>query len=410
MLGRRFHLLTACAILAASGSIPALAQSAASAASSPYQLNLLYTGELWDQAVGGVRRGALMMNNVDAQLRVDTDRAFGWTGGQAVLEGFYEGRNSFGNHYAGAVDQQSPIDSAGFEMFRLYQAFYDQNFGSTDVLIGIYDLESEFSTTKPMSLFLSKDLTWNTALDQSGTMPQNGTVGPGNYPYTPLAVRVRQTINPDWSVQAVLADGASDNPKHQASNGVFISSHYGALAMGEVDYTPSSSTKVMLGVWALTSKLPTNNEFTTGHQPRMVYGQQGGYLGGATRLFNGEGKTGLDGFLTLGVSAPQSTNTSQSINGGLVYTGPFAQRPHDKIGVSFNENIAPNSYKAAQAAMGNGFQNNETSFEITYRAKLNEWLTMQPDIQYIIHPGYDPAYKNDLIIGLHFEIGHLFDL
>jgi hypothetical protein len=42
------------------------------------------------------------------------------------------------------------------------------------VRVGIYGLETDVSVTKPMSLFLSKDLTWNTALDPSGTMPQNG--------------------------------------------------------------------------------------------------------------------------------------------------------------------------------------------------------------------------------------------
>ena len=404
---RRILLLSACALHALCHTGAASAQSAAGSAA---QLNLLYTGELWDNAAGGLRRGALYMNNVDAQLRVDTERAFGWTGGQAVLEGFYEGRNSFGNHYAGAVDQQSPIDSAGFEMFRLYQAYYDQNFGNTDVLLGIYDLETEFSTTKPMSLFLSKNLTWNTALDQSGTMPQNGAVGPGNYPYTPLALRVRQTLTPDWSVQAVLANGAADNPKHQSSNGIFISPHYGALGIAEVDYTPSPTTKLLVGAWALSAKLPTNDQFTTGLQKREIYGQQGAYLGGATRLYAGAGKTGLDGFLTLGLSTPESTNTAQSLTGGLVYTGLLTARPHDKIGVSFNENIAPSSYRNAQSLAGNGFRNDETSFELTYRAKLSEWLTVQPDLQYIIHPGYDPALKNDLIIGLHFEIGHLFDL
>ena len=72
--------------------------------------------------------------------------------------------------------------------------------------------------------------------------------------------------------------------------------------------------------------------------------------------------------------------------------------------------MAPNSYRKLQLALGNGFVNDETSIELTYRAPINSWLTVQPDLQYIIHPGYDPAYKNDLVIGVHFEIGHLFDL
>lgn len=386
------------------------AAGAGAAAVSPYQLNLLYTGELWSNVAGGLSRGTTYMHNVDAQLRVDTDRAFGWTGGSLRIEGFYENRASFGNQYVGAVDQQSPIDSAGYEMFRLYQAFYDQNLGATDVRVGIYDLESEFSTTKPMSLFLSKNLTWNTALDQSGTMPQNGVVGPGNYPYTPLAVRVRQTFSHDWSVQAVVANGVADNPRNQSLNGVVFAPKYGLLFMAELDYTPTSRTKVMAGLWGLTSRLPANDLMNSSGAPRQVYGEEGGYIGGATRLTSEPGRRGLDGFFTLGLSSPTSTNTAESLNGGLVYTGLLAARPTDKLGLSFNENVAPTSYKQAQIAMGNGFQNFETSFELTYRAQLTPWLTVQPDVQYIIHPGYDPTHRNDLAIGLHFEIGHFFNL
>ena len=60
-----------------------------------------------------------------------------------------------------------------------------------------------------------------------------------------------------------------------------------------------------------------------------------------------------------------------------------------------------------QLAMGTRIYNYETSFEGTYRAKINNWITVQPDIQYIVHPDY--VLKNDLIVGVHFEIGHVFD-
>ena len=439
MLKLNSSLLTTCVFLAAAATVPAHAQvapapsaasgvpaqpptvtaqamagptpvPAAAPQSSAAQLNLLYTGELWNEAAGGLSRGTTYMYNVDAALHLDAEKAFGWSGARFVLEGFYESQNSFGNQYAGAVDQQSPIDSAGFAMFRLYQAYYDQTLGNTDILFGIYDLETEFSVTKPMSLFLSKDLTWNTALDQSGTMPQNGTIGPGNYPYTPLALRIRQTISHDWSVQAVIADGASDNPNHQASNGIYFSSNDGALGMAEVDYTPSAHTKLMGGVWELTSKLPTNDVINPDGSPRDVWGENGGYIGGATRLYSLTSRRGLDGFFTLGVSSQKSTNVAHSLNGGLVYTGLLDVRPTDKIGVSFNVNANPPSYRQAALALGLSDYHYETSFELTYRARINSWVTVQPDFQYIVHPNYDPTIKDDLIFGFHFEIGHFFDL
>ena len=57
----------------------------------------------------------------------------------------------------------------------------------------------------------------------------------------------------------------------------------------------------------------------------------------------------------------------------------------------------------------NSVYDNETSVELTYRAHLfDQWLTVQPDLQYIMHPGYQ--YKNDFVFGMHIEIGHLFEL
>jgi len=407
MKSLKMALASTCAVVAMGAGFDASAAGEPSA----YQLNVLFTGESWDNTAGGLKRGWSFMDNADAKLMVDTGKAFGWKGGSVVLEGFYANATSTGNSYVGALDQQSPIDTAmNKPTVKLYQAFYDQNFGSTDVLVGKFDVETEFSVTKPMELFLSKDLTWNTAFDQSGTMPQNGTTGPGNYPYTPLAVRVRQTLSKDFSVAVVVADAVSDDPKNLSNNGVYFGPHYGESVVGEFDYTPDRYTKAMVGVWGLDSKLMAYGQTTPTGAQKYVYGQEGGYFGGTARLYSGEGRRGLDGFFTFGYSSPTSTNVQESLNGGLTYTGLLDARPQDKVGVSFNLNVAPNGYRTYQAQLGTPIGRTETSYEVTYRAKLNDWVTLQPDVQYIVNPNYSRTLKNDLLIGLHFEIGHFFDL
>jgi porin len=54
---------------------------------------------------------------------------------------------------------------------------------------------------------------------------------------------------------------------------------------------------------------------------------------------------------------------------------------------------------------GNPVKRRETVFELTYRTRLAPWLALQPDAQYIIDPGTDPALGNALAVGLRFEIG-----
>jgi porin len=401
-------VLSLCILLAAAAVHPASAQTTpADAGPSPYQLRLQYTGEAWDNVSGGIHTGTAYLQNFDAQLSVNTDKAFGWTGGRFFIEGFYNTSSSLDTHYVGAAQDPSAIDTSGQRMIRLYQAYYDQNLGKTDVLFGIYDLETEFGNTKPMDIFFNGAYAWTTTLDQSG---QQGLNGPSTYPNTALALRVRRQIDDQWSVQGAVLDGMSDSAAHLRSTDVQIKEKYGALLIGEVDYAPIARTKIMAGFWNYTGKFDTQNETNSDDSIRQVYGSRGGYIGGATRLYTIKGPRGLDGFANIGFADSRVNQIDRSFNAGLNFTGLLDARPSDKLGLAVGIAGAGNPYKQAQIAAGNGVQSYETNVELTYRATLTSWLTVQPDIQYFVHPNFDPTMKNDFLIGLHFEIGHYFGL
>jgi carbohydrate-selective porin OprB len=74
-----------------------------------------------------------------------------------------------------------------------------------------------------------------------------------------------------------------------------------------------------------------------------------------------------------------------------------------------NANFAPDAWRRYQASLGDPIGNSELSFEATYRAKINDYLTLQPDVQYIAHTGYSTTLRNPVVLGMHFEIGHVFD-
>ena len=50
----------------------------------------------------------------------------------------------------------------------MYQAYYKQDIGNTNLLFGIYDPETEFGITKPMDIFFNGAYAWTTTLDHSG--------------------------------------------------------------------------------------------------------------------------------------------------------------------------------------------------------------------------------------------------
>ena len=373
---------------------------------SPYQLKLQYTGEAWDNAEGGTRRGDLYMQQIYSDLRVDTGKAFGWTGGKFDIEGFYAGSRSIGG-YVGAVQDPSYIDTDGTQMIRLYQAYYDQSLGDTDLLFGVYDLETEFGNTQAMSIFFNGAYAWTSTLDASG---MQGLNGPSTYPNTSLAFRARQKIADDWSVQAAVLDGMADNAQKPENTDFQFNGKFGALAIGEVDYTPAPRTQIMAGYWDYTGKFTTQNEFNPNGSARQVYGSDGGYIGASTRLYTIEGKRGLDGFANIGIADPTVNEVDRSFNAGLSFTGLLEARPADKFGLAMGIVGAGGAYRNAQIAQGSSVDNYETNFELTYRAPINKWLTVQPDVEYWVHPNFDPTLKNDLLIGVHFEVGHWFGL
>jgi porin len=375
-------------------------------ASSPYQLRLQYTGEAWGNN-GGVQTGSTYLQNVFAGLKVDTDKAFGWTGGRFVAEGFYNTGNSLNENFVGSVQDPSAVDVGDRSLFRLYQVYYDQKLGNTDIRFGVMDLETEFGVTRPMDAFFNGAFAWTSTLDKSGDQTLNG---PSTYPNTALGVRVRQRINDEWSVQAAVVNGMSDSVASPHSNAIEISSKNGALLIGEVDYVPIARTKLMVGYWQYTGLQDTQNEFTATGDLRQVRGNQGAYIGGSTRLYTIKDARGLDAFVNFGVGDGRVNEVDTSMNFGLTWTGLFDTRPADKFGFGVGVVRASSGFQQAQLAAGNTIFPYETAFELTYRAKLTDWLTVQPNIQYIVHPGFDKALKNDFVFGLHFEMGHLFNL
>jgi len=371
---------------------------------SPYTLKLQYTGETWDNAAGGLRTGLVYIHNVDGQIYVNTDKAFGWTGGSFLIEAFYNNSRSLDTQYVTSAQDPSAIDTSGVSMVRLYQAYYKQDWGDTSLLAGIYDLETEFGSTRPMELFFNGAYAWTFTLDQSGL------TGPSTYPNTAPAVRFRQYFGDDWSVQAAVLDGVSDSVKKPGDNTVIFNKRYGLMAIGEVDYQPLPRTKIMAGYWNYTGQFQALDEYNPDGSARSVSGSSGGYVGAATRLYTEQGRRGLDGFVNFGFADGKVNQVTRQINAGLNYTGLFADRPTDQLGLAAGLALDGAPYRHSLLDQGDGVYHSELNLELTYRARLTSWLTVQPDFQYFVHPNMDPTLKNDVLFGLHFEIGHLFDL
>jgi porin len=113
-----------------------------------------------------------------------------------------------------------------------------------------------------------------------------------------------------------------------------------------------------------------------------------------------EGARGSGQGLVLGgsfvVAPDQSTNTIPYFAAlGAVYRGLLPRRDKDALAFAAYYGVFSRDLPG---------QNSETVLELTYTLALTPWLTVQPDIQYVINPGGRSSVKNAVVIGAQISI------
>ena len=269
-----------------------------------------------------------------------------------------------------------------------------------------YLANSEFNLLDSETLFFNGGYSWNTALNQSGHN------SPSVFPNASLGTRLREKLDDAgvWTLQAAVLDGTPNNPKHIKDNTIIINHKNGALLLGEADYHPNDKTKVMLGYWRYTAKFDEQFATDASGNPKQNSSNQGLYAGINQHLYSFDDKRGVDGFMNLGVANGSVNRFDKTASAGINILGILANRPNDRLGFAFNVAHNGDQYKQLQTSTGSTPKSTEMDYELTYRAVINDWLTFQPDIQYIANPGTDGSRKNSLVFGAHFEIGRGFTL
>jgi porin len=85
---------------------------------------------------------------------------------------------------------------------------------------------------------------------------------------------------------------------------------------------------------------------------------------------------------------------------GAVWTGPFAARKDDQFGIAIaHARISPRVVNAGITKEA------ETNVEVTYAAPLNDYLTLQGDVQYVANPAGGLVVDNALVVGLRIKFG-----
>jgi porin len=262
--------------------------------------------------------------------------------------------------------------------------------------IGQIAADDEFFVSQYAPLFISSTFGWPAIMGIN--LPSGGPA----YPVARPGARVRVAVSSDLSLQAALFSG----DREIDPTGFDFETNGDLFAISELAYSTKLfdlPATVKLGGWIHTGKF-ADQRFDAGHvslaDPASSgiaaehRGDYGGYFILDQLLWRKDGAsdTGLGGFIRVGGNPSDRNLIELHMDGGLTYAGPFG-RDGDTIGVglSYEQVSAGQRDLASDFGNLNGFVPPEPDFEsvleFSYQAQVTSWWIVQPDLQWVIHPG-----------------------
>lgn len=351
-----------------------------------------YTFDAISNVSGGFNEGTRGLDNLDIIATFDGEKLLGAKGTSATLHLL---NNNGGRPNDDLVGSAQGVDNIEVPKAtgKLYEAWIQQNLleDKISVLAGLYAVDSEFEVTETSQLFLHSTYGVGTDLSQSGRN------GPPIFPFSALAARVKLQPTADSYFQVAVTDGVPGDETNPEGTQIELNKDEGALVIAEAGYTASG--KIAVGAWHYTEKLDQINGATDADGNPLKARSQGFYIIGQHNITKG-----LDGFARLGFADNDTNQFDVAWSTGLVYTGLIPTRTEGKLGLAVAGAHNSSPFKHAAADAGTPLDTTETAFELTYSDNITPWLSMQPDVQYIINPATDPALDNALVLGLRTKI------
>ncbi len=383
-------------------------------------LDLSATGitEVFGNTSGGTRRGVIEEGRLEMDASVNFEKAFSWQGLTAFVSAYaIQGRGLSGNKLSNIMTV-SNIEAT--RTLRLFDLWAQKNFNDDKVSIRVGQLaaDDEFTTSQYAATFISSVFGWPSSL--ATNLPSGGPA----YPLATPGARLRLGNAAPWTLLTAVFDGDPGgkgneiDPQRRNLNGTAFNLDRGAFVMNEVSYSRNGgkedaglSGTYKLGLWYHTENFADlrydkegrslSNPMSSG-MARIHHGNYGLYGVVDQALWNNldAPDQSLGAFARVFWNPADRNAASYQIDGGVNVKGLIDGRPDDVLGLggSFiglsgfasGADRDANSYSGTTAPV----RDYESEIEVTYQAPLTPWLSVQPDFQYVMHPGGTIANPN----------------
>src|SRR3954469_24481966 len=368
-----------------------------------------YIGEALGNPSGGLKQSAIYEGRLNLALDLDLEKL-------ANLKQLTFHANIFQIH-GGGLSRGALLnfmDVSGIEALpstRLYEIWFEQKWGTKLALrAGQLAADTEFMTAKYTDVFTNASFGWPAIaalnLPSGGPSPPLATMG----------ARLRADISDNLSLLGAVFDGnaagpGTNDPQLRDRYGVNFRVNDPPLLLGEAQFLwnakkgdPGLDGKFKLGGWRhfgdfndqrFSASGMTLADPASGGTPATLSGDFGVYSVFEQKLYRvaGDDDRGIGVFARVSYSPPDRNLIDFYADAGLELIGLSDQRPKDKFGIA-----AGYAHVSPQArALDGDFQRTfgpawpvrifETLLTAVYQYEVRAGWTVQPNFQYIIHPG-----------------------
>lgn len=296
-------------------------------------------------------------------------------------------------------------NTEGYESLRLYSWWFEAGRAGWSLRAGALLADEEFGGTDGGGNFLNSAFGWP-AFISANTL----NTGPAFFVAAP-GVRFERTWGGTAAWRVGLYDGdAFDSPAGDPAitrHGL----HYraggdqGWFVITEAVFAPGAgATRLKAGAWLHTATFTDVADATREHGSN-----HGAYAIAEHTLAGQPGDAGhVEFFARAGFSPTDRNAVGWAFDTGLAWTGPLPGRPADVLALGlaharFGSPFADAARLADPAAPAPDF---EQAIEASYTFTFSDHVSVQPDLQYIRHPGGSTARRDALVFLLRLNLSY----
>lgn len=345
-------------------------------------LQVSITQDLTSNLAGGIQTGQAQLGLINLDFTLSSGQMGFWNNGTFRIHI----QNTYGQkpteQLVGDVQVFSNIENGNYTY--LYQFWYKHQLGNLSLLLGKHDLNE---------VFFCSDLAGRYINSSFGIMPVASLNVPVSiFPNTTLGFAGSYQFSSRVLLQAGLYNGTpGELSRLNFGTDLNLSASNGFFYIGEAqlkDLTDKGSGTYKIGAFHHSGHFKSPDQSGSGKR-----GMSGIYLIADQPVYSepGAGQQGLSILTQIGYSPDINSLNDLYIAGGINYSGLLPGRPQDQVGLAL---AYASANKKLQQVPERGYTNCEAVIEATYNYCLTDKIIIQPDIQYIIHPGMAVQRKN----------------